>query len=202
MADEPAYMQNLRRLTRAEPNFGHLEALEQELYASGNDRATAVMLGSFVEANLENLLTSVMRNDLNSRDRRQLFEYEGALGTFASKVVVAYALKLIGRVTRSDLDLIRVIRNEFAHSRISFNFLTPEVSEVCKHLQIVDMPGSIVPHGYHSRIPHEQLKEALDKSNPKTRFITACHSISYRLIVAIKGPREGDLAFPNDEPLP
>src|ERR1700732_1734443 len=101
MSNEPAYLRNLRNLMRADPTLAQLEALERELYASGNDRTTAVMLGSFVETNLQRLLASVMRDDLDSKDRKQLFEYEGAVGSFSSKIVVAYALKLIGSTTRS-----------------------------------------------------------------------------------------------------
>lgn len=202
MADHPAYVKNLRVLTRAEPQFMHLEALEQELYASGSDRATAVMFGSFLETNLERLLSSTMRDDLNSKERRQLFEYEGAMGTFASKIIVAYAFKLIGPITRSDLDLIRFLRNEFAHSRMPFSFKTAEVRAVCDQLKIVDLQGSTIPHGYLNRVPQEELKWAIDRTDPKTRFITTCHHISYRILVAINGPREGDYAYPNDDPLP
>ena len=87
MTDEPAYMRNLRAITRADPKLEHLEALEQELYASTSSRATVVMFGSFVETSLERLLASVLRENLNSRDRKQIFEYEGAMGTFSSKIV-------------------------------------------------------------------------------------------------------------------
>ena len=202
MADERAYIRNLRALTRAEPEFKHLDALEQELYASNSDRATAVMFGSFLETNLERLLSKAMRDDLSSKDKRQLFEYEGAVGTFASKIVVAYALKLIGPVTRSDIDLVRFLRNEFAHSRMPFNFKTPEVSAVCDELKIVDFPSSIIPGGYLSRVSDKELKSAIDKADPRTRFVTPCHHLSYRMLVAIHGPRAGDQVFPNDDPLP
>jgi hypothetical protein len=79
-------------------------------------------IAPFLEANLERLLSKAMRQDLNSRDRRNLFEFEGAVGTFSSKIIVAYALRLIGPTTRGDLDLSRFLRNEFAHSRIRFGF--------------------------------------------------------------------------------
>ncbi len=202
MAEEPAYIKNLRAITRAEPTITNLEALESELYFSGSDRATAVMFGSFVEANLERFLASRMRSDLNSKDRKMLFEYEGAVGTFSSKIVMAYALKLIGPATRFDLDLIRQLRNEFAHSRMTFGFMTPEIKAVCDQFKIVDMPQSNIPFSYLNKIPHEDLDGASDKSHPKTRFITTCHSILYRLQVAKDGPREGDWVFPNDDPVP
>lgn len=38
MADDPGYIKNLRTITRAEPQFIHLEALEREFYDSGSDR--------------------------------------------------------------------------------------------------------------------------------------------------------------------
>jgi hypothetical protein len=184
---------------RADPTLAQLEALERELYASGNDRTTAVMLGSFVETNLQRLLASVMRDDLDSKDRKQLFEYEGAVSSFSSKIVVAYALKLIGSTTRSDLDLIRFLRNTFAHSRIHFDFDTPEVRAVCDQLKIVELPGSTIPHMYLHRIPDLNRD---DISDPKTRFISACHSLSYRMLVKRDGPKAGDYVFPNDDPVP
>jgi hypothetical protein len=202
MADEPAYMRNLRAITRADPQLEHLEALERELYASTSSRATVVMFGSFVETSLERLLASVMRENLNSRDRKQLFEYEGAVGTFSSKIVMAYALKLIGRISRADLDIIRFLRNEFAHSRIPFDFDTPEVRAVCDKIKIVDLPPSTIPHGYIRRGQIGGFEAITDLANPKTRFITACHSLSYRILVKKGGFQAGDFVFPDDEPLP
>ena len=93
MAEKP-YIKNLRAITCTDPQLKNLEALERELYASGSDRATAVMFGSFVAVALERPLASVMRSDLNSKERKQLFEYEGAVGSFSSKTIMAYALKL------------------------------------------------------------------------------------------------------------
>jgi len=202
MAEEPAYIRNIRAIIRADPQLTDLEALERELYTSGSDRATAVMFGSFVEVALERLLASVMRSDLNSKDKRQLFEYEGAVGSFSSKTIMAYALKLIGSTTRSDLDWIRLLRNAFAHSRMPFDFGTPEVRAVCDQLKIVDFPESQIPYGYLNRISDGKLKGAPDITDPKTRFISTCHNISYRMLVKRDGPKEGDFVFPNDDPLP
>ncbi len=202
MSQEPAYLRNLKAITRAEPQITDLELIEKELYFSGSDRATVVMFGSFVEANLERLLTSVMRSDLNSKDRKQLFEYEGAVGTFSSKIIMAYALGLIGPVTRSDLNSIRFLRNEFAHSRMPFDFQTPEAKAVCDQLKIVDEPGSHIPFGLLNKVSENALKDAIDKSHPKTRFICACHTISHRMHVARNYPQAGDFAYQNNEPLP
>jgi hypothetical protein len=203
MATEPAHIKRLRELTRAEPELKHVENLEKELYASGSDRSTVVLFGSFVETQLRRLLVSRIRNALNSNDRGLLFGNNGVISTFSSKIIVAYVFKIIGKTTRSDLDNIRVLRNEFAHSRIPFGFTTAEVREVCSKLRIVDLPDSSnVPHGYLMRAPDGQFLVATDMSDPKTRFISTCHNISYRMRVATDGPKEGDSVFANDNPVP
>jgi hypothetical protein len=201
MAD-PGYLRKLRAITRADPTFAHVEALEQELYASPSDRSAVVMFGSFIETHLERYLASKMRDALNSDDRQRLFDGNGVAATFSSKIILAYAFKLIGSITRHDLDLIRHLRNDFAHSRMPISFETPEVRAVCDQLQIVDCGGVTIPNGYLQRIDRGRYAQLSDIKHPKTRFITTCHSISYRMLVAKGGLREGDFAFPNDDPLP
>src|SRR5437762_1636982 len=98
---EKAYARSLRRVTRANPTVADVEAVERELYR-GSDRASVVMLGSFVEGFLERLLLNAVRDDLNSDDRRHLFEFNGAAGTFSDKIIVAYAFNRIGPLTRGD----------------------------------------------------------------------------------------------------
>jgi len=115
---------------------------------------------------------------------------------------MAYALKVIGRISRADLDIIRFLRNEFAHSRIPFDFNTPEVRAVCDKIKIVDLQPSTIPHGYIRRGQIGGFKAITDLANPKTRFITACHNLSYRMLVKKDGIKPGDFVFPDDDPLP
>lgn len=201
MAEEPAYIRNLRAITRTSPRAEDVDDIERELYSSGSDRAMAIMFGSFVENNLEYLLAAHMRQDLNSKDRKMLFEYEGAVGTFSSKIVVAYALKLIGPTCRADLDIIRFLRNEFAHSRIHFSFETPEVKTICDQFKIVDLPGTHIPSNYLNRVPESDLVSASDMKHPKTRFISECHSLSHRMITARRNHLSDGVPF-NEDPLP
>lgn len=202
MADEPAYIRNLRLVARAEPDAKHLKALERQLYRSNSDRAVVVLLGSFVETRLERLLASKMRKNMNSAERKRVFDYEGPLGTFSAKTAMAYALSIIGPQTRSDLDLVRILRNEFAHSRIPLTFRTAEIKEACAHLKLVDYSASFVPRVYLEAVPRRGLKAATDKKNARTRFLTECNTLLYRLDLAMRGPQEGDIAFPNDDPVP
>lgn len=117
------------------------------------------------------------------------------LGTFSSKIIIAYAMKIIGPITHSDLNLIKELRNQFAHSRRPFDFRTPQVEAVCNNLKVPHLPDS--NDSFKSRIIG-----ADEKSKSWMLFVSACHNIAYRMLVKREGPREGDFVFVNDEPLP
>ncbi len=199
MTKEPAYIKNFKSMWRTEPAQEHLYDIEHELYALGSDRATTIMFAAFVENHLERLLVSKMRS-LNSDDRQRLFDPErGPLGDFGAKIILAYALKGIGPITKYDLDLIRLLRNGCAHSRMHFTFETPEVRAVCEQFKLVTQSNIVIPADYRR---HGRSTDPTDTKHPKVIFICACHDISYRLSAAPFYPREGDTAFPNDDPLP
>lgn len=66
-----------------------------------------------------------------------MFEDDGApLRDFGSKIRLSYALGIIGAKAKADLDLIRHIRNTFAHSRAELTFELPEVADACALLTL------------------------------------------------------------------
>ena len=73
MAKDPDYITKLKAFTRGELVFTDLMLLEKELYGE-NDRATAVLLSNVVEGCLTVLVKKRLRADLNSDDRRLLFD--------------------------------------------------------------------------------------------------------------------------------
>jgi hypothetical protein len=197
MPTEPTYIRNFKAFTRGDLTFADLPKLEDELYGS-NDRASAVMLAAVVETSLEIFIRSKIRPTFNSDDMRLLFDFRGALGDFASKTLIAYSFNFFGPDTRHDLDLIRVMRNEFAHSRRSFDFEAPAVTAVCQYLRAPDSVGAFIPHGYLASVRHEELAAASDKTHPRTRYIMTCHIVSERLLrnagsVALNGIAPPDL---------
>jgi hypothetical protein len=171
MPQEPAYLRNLKLMTRANPTDRDLPELEKEVYG-GNDRARAVMLSAILEAALEIFIRNKTRPTLNSDDTSRLFDYSGLLGDFGGKILAGYAFNFYGPQTRHDLDLIRILRNEFAHSRVSFDFTTAEVAAVCAQLKAPDWPGAFIPHAWLEIVPLEDG----DKTHPRTRFRGACQS--------------------------
>jgi hypothetical protein len=94
---------------------GFFVSLRQE-----SDRAAAVLGAAF----LDTLLADLLRRHLVPGLAKDAFEHNGPLGSFADRTTMAYALGLINSATKADLDLIRRIRNDFAHShdhKLSFS---------------------------------------------------------------------------------
>jgi DNA-binding MltR family transcriptional regulator len=76
-----------------------------------SDRAAAI-LGL---ALLDYLLEQVFRRRLHSHTSEDVFAFRGALGDFASRTEMAFALGWLDQDTRDDLSLLRRLRNDFAH---------------------------------------------------------------------------------------
>ena len=193
-SSDPAYITNLKLFTRGALNSPKdLEAFESELYGE-NDRATAVLFGSLMERSLEELLRTTMRTEGSAA----IFGSDGILGSFSSKIAMAYSLKQIGPVCRHDLNIIRQLRNEFAHSKKHLSFQTPVVKPVIEALQILrrksepDAPAAIL------LFDGDSYKVVQAKAGVKERFMVTCHNILHRMLAA-----RDKLAIPfRGEPLP
>jgi len=116
MPTKPAYIRNLKAFTRGDLSYSDLPKLEAEMYGS-SDRATVLMLCAVLETCLTIFLQDHMRPALNSEDNRRLFDTGGCLRDLSSKTMIGYSFNLFGPETKGDIDLIRLLRNEFAHSR-------------------------------------------------------------------------------------
>jgi hypothetical protein len=111
-----------------------MAAIVQAIEEEQNERASAIVLGAMVEASLMSALTWGMSiDDPDLHDR--IFEGDGPLSDFSGKILMASALRLIGPIARLDLDIIRHVRNAFAHSLINVSFATPEIMETCDRLK-------------------------------------------------------------------
>lgn len=70
----------------------------------------------------------------NKNTDKDLFEGTAPLSTFSSRIKLAYYLGLISRNCRRDLDIVRGIRNDFAHKPEIISFETQSIRDRCKNL--------------------------------------------------------------------
>jgi len=80
-------------------------------YRGMNDRASVIVGVSTLEVVLEKLISALVLQDNSAT----LFESGGPCSTLSNKVSIAFSLGLIHRDERSDLNVLRWIRNKFAH---------------------------------------------------------------------------------------
>ena len=106
-----------------------------ESFHKESDRAAGILAGSFVEHYLGEFLQEVLVCDQIVQD---LFDQPFApLSSFSSRARLCFALGLIPRYFLTDLDIIRDVRNHFAHHPLDTSFDNPEVERRCSGLSAV-----------------------------------------------------------------
>jgi DNA-binding MltR family transcriptional regulator len=117
--------QTIETLKRENDHF--FEACNKE-----SDRGLALVAAEFMDATLERLLLARFASGIKQRPKliKPLFEGFGPLSTFSARINVSYAIDLLEDWMASDLDLIRRIRNELAHSLQSKTFRDPEITKM------------------------------------------------------------------------
>src|SRR5262249_55456349 len=104
-----------------------------------SDRGTALIAVAWVDDSLEACLRAFFRDEKNAGDRHQrivdaLLQSDGPLGSFASRIKLAYLLGIITVSLYSDLEIMRKIRNSFAHGRQTVRFSDQSIKDRCKSL--------------------------------------------------------------------
>lgn len=115
-----------------------------DLFAQeASDRAAAIVEATQLDARLKSAILTKMV-PLTKGEEGALFKGDAPLASFSARIRMAYALGIISKDMRSDLDAIRDIRNVFAHAQKHITFETDAVRSACLSLNarmsdIVDM---------------------------------------------------------------
>jgi hypothetical protein len=103
---------DLERYWRHQDAMSAFQSLFNEREAV-DERAIAILGGTFLDNILEHTLMSFMVDD--EKEKKKLLGVDRAMGTFSSRVTSAYCLGLICATVRDDLRTVGKIRNYFAH---------------------------------------------------------------------------------------
>jgi Domain of unknown function (DUF4145) len=139
------------------------QAMRRE-FDHATDRAVAILGAAYVEETLlDALLVRLGVKDQNALE--QLMENGAPLSTFSNKISLAEAVHLIGPRTRGDLDRIRKVRNECAHSVNPISFTDQRLQALIAALT----PRALPIYGSKPELP--------DASRPRERFQECCHQL-------------------------
>ncbi len=129
-------------------------------FGKESDRAAVILAASVTDELLRTLLSAYLVPVTSSND--EVFDGANApLGTFSSRIEMAYRLGLISVKFTRDLHLIRKIRNDFAHNIHGCSFNDARIKS-----RILELTRS---HGIIGRSPHHFSGEV----TPRDAFLEA-----------------------------
>ena len=70
-----------------------------------------------------------------------LQEPTSPLATFSAKIDICFALGLIDDFEFYEINILRRIRNEFAHKRHGISFETGKIKDLCSNLRVKELDG-------------------------------------------------------------
>ncbi|WP_157730103.1 MltR family transcriptional regulator [Tenacibaculum jejuense] len=100
-----------------------------------SDRGVALLSISIIEKLLEDLLKKRLLNE--KKIIKDLFDGFGPLSSLSGKTKIAYSIGLIDKTIYDELNLVRSIRNKFAHSPEIIKFSDEEIVQKCNNLKLV-----------------------------------------------------------------
>ena len=119
---------------------GFLEEFQNE-----TDRGAALVGAALIDQRLERLLKF---HFIECKESKEVLSGGNApLGSFSSRIKIAFCLGLITELEYKECDYIRRIRNEFAHKVHGLTFNDNKVHDLCKNLK-ANNPGSHSARGY------------------------------------------------------
>lgn len=135
----------------------------------GSDRDAAILGGSI----LEELLNRLLRKKLvqSSIFKDAIENSNGSLSTFSNKIQLSYLMGLISKKMYDNLNIVRKIRNEFAHEIVGSSFENEQIKlKVENDLTYAKLP---------------LFTEWLSAASVKDQFLLHCTVIEVALVKKI-----------------
>jgi DNA-binding MltR family transcriptional regulator len=100
-----------------------------------SDTELVVTATNIIDQSLRIAIITLFRDSLSATGLAGIFEGDGPLSTFDSKIRVCRGFRLISPDVKQDLDIIRTIRNRFAHTSLPRHFTDSDIEIACKRLR-------------------------------------------------------------------
>lgn len=178
----------------------------QNEFSGQTDRGAALIGAALVESELTRLIVSRLVNSTGAS--RRLFKRGGAIESFGPQTTLAYAVGFISKDVYCDLNLIREIRNKFAHevwyvedkqdpedARILVTFAYPKIKAWALSLSCPRAIGLDAQHDKRADERKRLFPQFQDESKPelqeepRARFEFTCNWLRTLLI---RGQRTND----------
>jgi hypothetical protein len=181
-----------------------VKALLREIDGKHGDRGPAILIATSVENALDVAIAAAMK--LSENHSNYALRGRGVLAEFYAKIELGKMLGIYDAETYNNLDLIRCIRNAFAHAKVALSFTTPEVEAVCSFLKLPSARHTVVgpprPHPPGFSPTGEQLYRTVVRDITYNLHWWAFYAIKEVSSDRLKNPQVGYFAFEKRMPLP
>lgn len=171
-------------LSQGEQDVRLAEAIADML--SGSDRAVAILGAALVDAQLR---ASLLKKFEGKQYVEKALEGREFLSSFSARITTARMLGLFSDRLAADLDIVRKVRNDFAHKPLAISFSTPSIADRCKNLTVPDLnivPLGEVADGERSFIAVEP--DELKRNDARFRYVATC---AFFTVIAAASARYG-----------
>lgn len=115
-----------------------------------DERAMVLALATFIEDTLGRLLLAYFRN---CKATRELVEgFSAPLGTLGSRIKVAYAVGLVTEEQFKDMEILRKVRNQFAHNWEGVSLERNDIAAMVGQLSGYSFTGTHTPSAGKDRL--------------------------------------------------
>ncbi|MBP6392644.1 MAG: hypothetical protein KA175_06880 [Flavobacteriales bacterium] len=129
-----------------------------------SDRAAALLMAANLENRLKAILEAFFIEDIKADE---IFEgHQAVAGGFYAKSLLCFSLGFLSKEEKRDLDLVRKIRNDFAHKEQGWSFQTQDVRNRCDQLILPTKMSTAGGLGH------------LNMTDPRLRYTLSCLFIS------------------------
>jgi DNA-binding MltR family transcriptional regulator len=125
---------------RKEASHDREVAIFLDEFTKESDRGAALVAASQLDELLRAILKAFF---VESKISTELLDsFNAPIGSFSSRIAVAYALGLIQKDEFDEITLIRKIRNEFSHKWKGATFNSSPIRDFCNSLQLLGSFGA------------------------------------------------------------
>jgi DNA-binding MltR family transcriptional regulator len=176
--------------------FFNVQAVRAE-FATASDRAAAIVGGAFLDVLLTELLQANFVPDPKNDDK--IFQGNGCLATFSSRIDLSYRLGLIAKQEHRALHTIREIRNKFAHQLDAVAFARQDLRSLCANIEVphVMVAPRSIPLSEKGEVPPVPSIDKADSNNPRAVFEESVETYMSILAARMAGALMSRRELPN-----
>lgn len=135
-----AKIQTLNDFLREEASLEETRSFAASLYDNSTDHVSLALRGcALVERSLTDAILARLWTN-NGKAESELTGLDEPLSTFSHEIRMGEAIRVYGPETRKNLDLIKKVRNAFAHTHRQLSFDLPPITSICNNLTLKIWP--------------------------------------------------------------